>query len=180
VNRQRTSGTENLTNLPPLTVVDKKFVSLLAPRSVTTHIVSKTATGAMPVLVNDNTLGNGLNQFEYLGTWQYYDRESGAFQHDNHWSGQANDVFRVRFNGTGVRLCGARDVLCGIAAVSVDEGKETFVDFYAPTRVDQALVWTSPRLAPGAHTLRVRVTGSQNPASQGNVIPADRVEVIHE
>ncbi len=55
------------------------------------------------VSVNDNTLGTGTNQFEYVGTWSY-GSQSGAYQNDNHWSNVANAYYQVRFNGTQAKL----------------------------------------------------------------------------
>jgi hypothetical protein len=37
--------------------------------------------------------------------------------------------------------------------------------------------WLSPRFATGDHTVRIRVTGQKNAASNGTVIGTDRVEV---
>jgi hypothetical protein len=38
-------------------------------------------------------------------------------------------------------------------------------------------MYTTPTLAAGPHTLRVRVTGDKNPASTSTVISLDRIEV---
>ncbi|OXT06732.1 hypothetical protein CE561_09915 [Thermoanaerobacterium thermosaccharolyticum] len=127
--------------------------------------------------VNDNTLGNGLNQFEYVGTWSY-GSQSGAYQSDNHWSSVIDSYYQVRFQGTQIRLYGALDKVHGIAGVSIDGSPETLVDFYSPQRVDQALVYTSPVLEAGTHILKVRVTGTKNNNSTGTVITADRVDIV--
>jgi O-glycosyl hydrolase len=127
--------------------------------------------------LNDNTTGTAANQFDYAGSWGY-GAHADAWRDDNHWSGGSNLSYQVRFNGQKVDLYGARAPNHGIAAVSVDGGPETLVDFYRPSRVDNVLVWSSPMLAPGAHTLKVRVTGTRNAASTGPYIPADRVDVF--
>ncbi len=130
-----------------------------------------------PVSVNDNTTGSGQNQFNYVGSWGYYASQLGAFFNDNHWSGVANDYFQVIFNGARVDLYGARAPNHGIAAISIDGGTETFVDYYAPSRTDKTLIWCSPSLETGTHTLKVRVTGLKNSSSTGYSIPSDRVDV---
>jgi hypothetical protein len=135
-----------------------------------------TVTPGGAVSVNDNTTGTGNNQFQYTGTWSY-GSQSGAFQNDNHWSSVTNANYQVRFNGRQIRLYGAKAPNHGIAAVSIDGGTEVNVDFYATSRTDNTLLWTSPMLAAGNHTLRVRVTGTRNPSSSGNPITADRVDV---
>jgi hypothetical protein len=132
--------------------------------------------GAGTVTVNDNTTGTGNNQYQYTGTWSY-GSQSGAYQNDNHWSSSTNANYQVRFNGRQIRLYGARAPNHGIAAVRIDTGTEVNVDFYAATRADNVLLWTSPMLPVGNHTLRVRVTGTRNPSSSGNPITGDRVDI---
>jgi len=126
--------------------------------------------------INDNTTGSGLNQFRYTGTWSYASR-SGAYFGDNHWSGVTGNTYEVAFTGVRADLYAAKAPNHGIAAVSIDGGTEQLVDFYASARSDKILVWSSPSLAAGAHTLRVRVTGNKNTASTGYTIPADRVDI---
>ena len=127
--------------------------------------------------INDNTTGTGTNQFDYASPWGY-GSQPGAWADDNHWSGTTNDYVRVRFNGTKVDLYGAKAANHGIAAVSVDGGPETLVDFYRASRLDNLLMWSSPTLSSGAHTLAVRVTGTKNAFSTGVYIPADRVDIF--
>jgi hypothetical protein len=66
----------------------------------------------------------------------------------------------------------------GTGAVSVDGAEETIVDFFAPTRDGKKLLWSSPVLRPGAHTLELRVTGDKNPSSEGYAVAADRIDVL--
>jgi len=129
------------------------------------------------VSANDNTTGTGLNQFEYVGNWGYYAAQAGAFLNDNHWSGAANDYYQVRFSGARIDVYAAVAPNHGNAAFSIDGGPEVLVDFYASTRTDKALVWSSPSLAGGIHLLKVRVTGLKNASSSGTSIPADRVDI---
>ncbi|GCE22261.1 hypothetical protein [Dictyobacter kobayashii] len=66
----------------------------------------------------------------------------------------------------------------GIGAFSIDGGPETMVDFYSPTNAGNTLVYTSPTLTAGQHTLKVRVTGQQNSNAHWNGINPDRVDII--
>jgi beta-galactosidase len=129
------------------------------------------------ISVNDNTLGTGQEQFEYVGTWSY-GNQAGAYQGDNHWSNAVNAYYQVRFTGAQVRLYAAKDPAHGIIGVSIDGGAESNVDLYASTRADQVLVWTSPVLAAGSHTLKVRVTGNKNASSTNTFAIGDRVDVV--
>lgn len=130
--------------------------------------------------VNDATLGSKANQFNFSGKWDYFNGQNGAFFNDNHWSGVANDSYTVSFKGTRVDLYGARDPSHGIAAVSIDGGPESKIDFYATSRADMSLVWSSGFLSAGNHVLKVRVTGTKHASSKGFVVPADRVDVWTE
>jgi O-glycosyl hydrolase len=130
------------------------------------------------ISVNDNTTGTGTNQFEYVGSWSY-GSQTGAYQNDNHWEGDTNGYYQVRFNGTQIKVYAAKAPNHGIAAFSIDGGAETNVDFYVSSRQEQALVYSSPGLAAGAHILKVRVTGTKNSRSSGVYIPADRVDITN-
>lgn len=66
----------------------------------------------------------------------------------------------------------------GIAALSIDGGPEQRVDYYSSIRVGEQLLYLSPALTPGPHTLKLRVTGDKNPASGSTVISLDRIEVF--
>ena len=52
------------------------------------------------------------------------------------------------------------------------------MDLYAPQRIDNVRVYSSPTLPDGEHVLKVQVTGGKNAASTGPYIPADRVDVF--
>jgi hypothetical protein len=105
--------------------------------------------------------------------------QTGAYQGDNHWSNVANAAYVVPFSGTQVKLYGARAPQHGIAAVSIDGGAETSIDTYSATRADGALLWSSPELAAGTHTLKVRVTGMKNVSATGTYVVADRVDIVN-
>ncbi|NMO14774.1 cellulase family glycosylhydrolase [Pyxidicoccus fallax] len=128
------------------------------------------------VQLNDATLGSGVGQFQYVGTWEA-GTGTGKFQQDDHYSSTANASYGVLFEGTQVKLYGSAASHHGIASVSVDNGTPVDVDFYASARQDQKLLWTSPVLSAGTHTLKVTVSGRKNAASSGFVINADRVDV---
>jgi GH43 family beta-xylosidase len=137
--------------------------------------------GALTLVVNDFDMGIGHNQVEYGGAWL---SGSGCgtqcFWGDDHWSGQPNATATIRFTGRQVALLSVRDHGNGIAAISIDGGPEQRVDYYSDIRVGEEMNYLSPVLAPGPHTLRVRVTGDRNPASSGTAISMDRIEVYDE
>ncbi len=65
----------------------------------------------------------------------------------------------------------------GKGAVSIDGGTETTIDFYAAARAGDTLMWSSPVLAQGTHTFKLRVTSTKNASSTGTTVTVDRVDV---
>lgn len=127
--------------------------------------------------INDNIMGTGLNQFEYSGKWNY-GTQNKAYLEDNHWSSDRDSYYKVKFNGNQIKLYGAKANHHGIAAVSIDNGREINIDLYSAERGDNVLIYSSPNLKDGQHTLKVRVTGNKNKKSKGTSITADRVIVF--
>ena len=126
--------------------------------------------------LNDATVGTAAGQFSYSGSWTLA-TGAGKYQGDDHYANAANSSYTVRFNGVQARLYVATAPWHGQAAVSVDGGPETVIDCYSSAKADQVLKFTSAVLPAGAHTLRVRITGTRNGASTGTYVTADRVDV---
>ena len=99
------------------------------------------------------------------GNWDSYDRTAG-------------DSATVTFTGTRVKYYATVDANRGIAAVSLDGGPEINVDEYAASYAGDTLVWTSPMLSQGTHTLSVRITGNRNPASTDSYVSVDRFDFL--
>lgn len=82
------------------------------------------------------------------------------------------------FTGTNVSWIGPKQPNYGKAEVSVDGGAPVIVDCYAPKGSAKAetILWESPTLAPGSHTVRIKVLGEHNPQSTGDIVVLDRFE----
>ena len=138
--------------------------------------------GAIPTptpsatIVNDNTTGSGNNQFNYNGSWAY-SNDSHCYNGDNHYNATTNNYYTVAFNGTQVQVYGCLGSNNGIGAISIDGGAETNVDYYAASIQNYGLLYTSPTLTAGQHTLKVRVTGTKNASSTNYYVNADRVDI---
>ena len=126
--------------------------------------------------VNDAVTGATTNTFAYAGTWQ---TSTGAakYQGDDHYSYTTGSSYTFRFSGTQVALYGAKASHHGQASVQIDGGTAVTVDQYSSTRQDNVLMYRSPALTAGAHTVRVTVKGTRQAASTGTVIAVDRAEV---
>jgi O-glycosyl hydrolase len=180
----QTTASEQLAQLSPVAVTDGSLTASLPAQSVTTFVipgVSYSGPGAATE-VDDAVTGSGLGQFDYSGSWQHCSGSACGDPQDLYdgttsWDGQAGDSVTFRFSGVQARLYGVDDSNEGIGDVSVDGGASTEIDFYSHTRVGDALVWSSPVLAPGTHTITLRVSGDRNPQSSGQLIALDRAEV---
>jgi hypothetical protein len=142
----------------------------------------------MPITVDDNVTGAGPNQFNYVGMWKMCPgtvcttlSTPPLYMSTNHWAGGAdagtNHSVTVSFTGTQISFYGVKDTHYGIGAVSMDNGAETMIDFYAAARAGDQPMWNSGALAPGSHTFKLRVTGNKNPSSTDSTIAVDRVDI---
>ena len=181
----QTTATEELAALSPVTVSGKSFSTTLPAQSVTTFVIPNvqySGAGAA-TQVDDAVQGSGLNQFNYSGSgWQHCSGSACGDPQDlfggtTSWDGQAGDSVTFKFSGIQARLYGVVDTNEGIGDVSVDGGPATEIDFYAHSRAGDSLVWQTPLLAPGTHTIKLTVSGTRNPQSSGNLIAPDRAEV---
>jgi hypothetical protein len=93
------------------------------------------------------------------------------------WSHVAGATATFRFTGVQAVLHAVRDVDQGIMTVAVDGGAPQSVDNYAASRNASGVVWTSPVLGSGAHTVTIVNTGQRNGASSGINIALDRADV---
>lgn len=126
--------------------------------------------------INGCSNGNGGSQ-NLKGWWGYNGDGTGAYNGTTSYSNQTDDSVTVRFNGTRISFHAAKSSDSGHAAISVDGGTEQIVDLYSASRQGDQLVYTSPVLASGTHTLKVRVTGAKNASSTGPFVSPDRVVV---
>ncbi len=129
-------------------------------------------TAAPPAAVDGND-----GRFVYSAGWGLATGIADMYAGTANWSFTAGATAQLPFTGTRVALHAVRDVDQQIIAVSVDGGAESLVDDYAPARNASGVVWTSPVLAAGQHTLRVRVTGTKHAASSGWNVAIDSADI---
>jgi hypothetical protein len=132
------------------------------------------------VSIDDTTTGPGNNQIVYgvvATNWALNVNTTllNAFNGTVTNSSNTNDTAVVTFNATQITFYAGFKNTRGIAAISIDGGPETFVDLYANDAVGFcAAAYISPLLTVGTHTMKVRVTGNRNAASQGTIVSVDR------
>lgn len=118
---------------------------------------------------DDSITGTGLLQFNYVGSgWNHCTTgcPSGSFSSTLSTDVNANDYVTMTINGVNplrspgvstMKLYGYTCPNCGVLAISIDGGSETFVDLYSPTPQSNALLYTLSFY--NTHTFKFRVTG---------------------
>lgn len=155
--------------------------------TLTTVDGSKTSTAL--VAVNSTPIGGGIeidnakqgtavNQFNYTGPgWTHGTNASSSYLYETvSYSSTKSDLTTVSFVGNKVEFYTSKAPHHGIAAVSVDNGPETYVDLYSATRQNFVAAYNSI-LTQGAHTIKIRVTGTKNSASTGTFVIVDYIKV---
>ncbi|MFM9692049.1 RICIN domain-containing protein [Streptomyces europaeiscabiei] len=116
----------------------------------------------------------------YNGSWSHASDETGPYAGTNSYSDTTGDTAALSFVGTGVTLRAVTAPSHGMVSVSIDGGSEALVDLYSAARTGDVSVWTSPRLASGKHTIRVRVTGTKRDAATHDWATIDRFQITNQ
>jgi len=132
--------------------------------------------------VDDQVTGSGNSQFNFSGSWTSVTGYSGYgfFNDSEHYSHTTNDTVTIPFNGTRIQLFGIENTGTGYAGCTIDSGTEVLADTYTNgSNLGDQPVCDSGNLAPGSHTLVVRVTGTHDASSTGVSLGIDRVVITH-
>lgn len=151
-------------------------VLVVAVVGVSTLVLTSAAT--IPVIVNDNTIGTGTNQWQYSGSnWTHYTDGGNKYDGDDHSSSATGDTATLTFDGIKAEYYGPKSPQAGIVGISVDNGTETLVDLYGATRSDNTLLFVTSSLSAGIHSLKIRLTGTKNASASGTAASVDRAIV---
>jgi uncharacterized protein YjdB len=177
-------------NVGVATVNANGLVTAIGPGSstitMTTNDGNKTSTALVAVNTNsqrsvdldDGKKGSGINQFNYSGnSWTHGTNASSSYLYETvSYSNASTDYVTLSFAGNKIEFYAAKASHHGIAAVSVDNGPETYVDLYSATRQNFVAAYNSI-LTQGNHTIKIRVTGAKNVASTGAYVIVDYLKV---
>lgn len=133
--------------------------------------------------IDDGEIGTSTantNKFIYSGTgWVHAKNTADPYYMSTvSYSNQTGDYAIINFVGSTVFYRAARAPHHGIVAVSIDNGPETNVDLYSPTRENDAQIWLA-NVPYGNHTVKIRVTGTKNPASSNRYGIIDYVSIMY-
>lgn len=142
---------------------------------VTANLFVRELVADRIVKVDDNDLGNGLNQVQYVGAWQQAPPSGNndpRYNHSDHYnaSNNKNDYFLLRFKGVKVDVFSTVASHHGTGMASIDGGPESKVNYKATQRAEQVFLWGSPILPNREHTLKIRLVGD-------GVVTADRFDI---
>jgi len=114
----------------------------------------------------------------YTGQWTLYNNVPGASggsiicSNDTVTPGSAS----FTFNGTSIRWIEARYTNRGKSEVWIDAQLMATVDAYGPLQWQQVL-YSNDSLAPGQHTIEIKITGQHNPQSSDYYLCIDAFDV---
>src|ERR1700722_17205367 len=146
-------------------------------------LATQGATASAPsaelrTMVDDSDVRGGAAQFRYFGHWEHASRhDDGRSLGTSSRSFHVGDEVAISFVGTRVRVYGVRGMRGGYGAVTLDGRSGSLPDFYAPALRPGVLVYESPVLLSGPHTLSITVTGRHEPASRGAYVNIDHVAI---
>ncbi|WP_157759536.1 hypothetical protein [Cellulosimicrobium cellulans] len=134
-------------------------------------------SAAPTVTTVDSSTTTGTHRFAYGAGWGTTTGVPDLYAGTASWSSGADRTATFTFTGARVDLYTVRDTDQGIAEIRLDGGPPVLVDGWRASRQAGAVTWTSGPLAPGAHTVTVRSTGTRDPASTGFTVALDRADV---
>lgn len=135
--------------------------------------------------IDDSVQGTGTNQFSYSGTWTHCSSgcQSGLYNSTQSWTNTSGGSVSLVFSGTQIQLFGLTNNGSGIGHVQICDqnvlncGTATNVDWYTATQTGDNLIYTSPTLASGTHSILISWTGTKNASSSGTYVNVDRVAI---
>jgi len=116
----------------------------------------------------------GDNRIVTRGAWTPYS-SPGLVGGSHFMTSTAGDQASVAFTGMRFDLVALTGPKMGIVTVSVDGAAPVDVDLYAATSQFRQVVFSTAALAPGAHTVRVTVSGRKNSSAEGTHASIDGV-----
>lgn len=115
-------------------------------------------------------------RISFAGEWKYaWDASYSGYS--GRTSSRSGASATMRFSGTGVGIVAPKGPSGGIAEVRLDGSRVATVSLFAAVPTTGSVVWESAALAPGAHEVRVLVTGQREAASTGIEVAVDRFDV---
>ena len=94
-------------------------------------------------------------------------------------SNAVNATLSIPFTGEQISLISDKDPYRGIAQIIIDNRPPVTVDMYQETTQNQVVVYKSPLLASGEHTITVKVTNTKRAAARATFVRVDQFKVYN-
>jgi len=124
----------------------------------------------------------------FTGSWTQVDDEPRNYGTSETISNKAGDYVEFAFHGSGVSWIGARDLIYGMADVTIDGQLEASgVDLYSSIglgtargeeKVYQQVLFSKEGLPDGEHIIRVVVSGKKNPRANNSFVSVDAFTIL--
>ena len=146
------------------------------PEAQLVQATSATVGADGRITVHNSDFGDGLHQLDYRGQWKH---SRGNLDGDapNSYTGFPGDTVTLRFTGTQADVYSVTGPNHGTVEISIDGQPPVECDQYAEQRSPGHLLFQSPHLSKGEHTLTFTVTGRKNPYSQYLWAVLERIEI---
>ncbi|HEX5192254.1 MAG TPA: beta-galactosidase [Solirubrobacteraceae bacterium] len=126
------------------------------------------------------TYDDAAGALDYSGDWPHVRNQSytgGDYDKTESFSDNAGDSLTVKFTGTAISWIAPTANNHGIADVYLDGTQVATVDGYSASTDFQQVEYQVSGLTDAAHTLKIVVSGSKNPASAGTYVSVDAIDV---
>src|ERR1700730_8523623 len=175
----RVTGQKNALSSYSYVVVDRaNVVAAPGPNSTPAPNPILEIPSDQSVLPGSTLLNDNDSQFAYSGPWALNHWPSYDYLGDEHYSAAAGSTAVLSFTGTQVQLYSTLAHDLGYVEIILDSVPIGFVDAYAPVRTPSKIIYTSPVLPAGPHSIAVRVTGQKNALSSYSYVVVDRANVV--
>ncbi len=130
----------------------------------------------IPAVIPRVTVQETHAAISWRGSWKptRSKRLSGGSQR---WSSTRSSEAIVTFEGTGITWRGRRAAWYGKSKVYLDGVYKGTVDQFGKRLVDRQVLWSSGRLTPTRHTLRIVVKGTKQKAAKATNVAIDAFEI---
>jgi len=120
----------------------------------------------------------------YSAGWTHASDQSytaGDYDDTESFANVAGSSASFTFHSSAVRYVGVKGSNGGVADVYLDGNKVATVDTYAPGNKEyEQVLYHAAGLAPGAHTIKIVVTGQHDPASSDAFVSVDGFDSFDE
>lgn len=115
-----------------------------------------------------------------VGRWERVrNHRDGRYLGASARSYHGGDAIAMLLTGRQFRIYGVAGPTGGRATVLIGADQRAVVDFYAPRKTAHAVVYLSPPLDEGTHSVVLVVDGEHQGHSRGNYVNVEEVEVLH-